>query len=479
MDLKIIGGSVVTAEQTVRADVGIKDGRIIKIASEISEPAGEVIDATGKYLLPGGVDVHTHFDMPFPTPPRSDGILAESVRDGIGVVVTADDFFTGTVAAACGGTTTIIDFAIQEKGKSLQDALAVWQAKAKDKTVIDYGFHLAITDLNDETRKELETLPEEGISSIKVFLAYKDSLMVDDEALFRLLKKSREYGLLVMVHAENGSVIKVLTDEFLEKGQTEPIYHALSHPPEIEEEAVGRVLTMVRLTNAPVYFVHLSYSEAVARLGEARHKSLPAWGETCPQYLTLSMEHYSKPEFEGAKYVMSPPLRGRYNHGLLWKALEQNILSVVSSDHCSFNFKGQKELGRDNFSLIPNGIPGVETRLHLLYSEGVSTKKITFNQLVSIFATEPARLFGLYPAKGEIAINSDADIVIFDTHKKFILKAAKLHHNVDYTPYEGMEIKGMVSKVISRGKVIVQDNTFSGTKGAGQFLKRKPFQHRA
>jgi len=464
MQAKIIGGTVVTSEKAFRADIAIDKGKIKKIAPAITDETQETIDATDQFILPGGIDVHTHFDMPF------------------GGTVTSDDFFTGTVASACGGTTSIIDFAIQEKGKSLKDAIDLWHQKADNKSVVDYGFHIAITDLNEDTWDELHTLTTQGISSIKVFLAYKNSLMINDETIFKLLQESTKFGLLVMAHCENGDVIDVLTKQLLEEGKTLPIYHALSRPAELEDEATHRAIKLAGVANAPLYIVHLSSQGALESVRQAHLNKQPVYAETCPHYLVLSMDQYSKPAFEGAKYVMSPPLRGKHHQAALWKGLAEKTLSVIGSDHCAFNFRSQtsasggKELGKDDFSKIPNGIPGVETRLPLLYSEGVTKNKINLNQLVDMTSTMPAKLFGLYPTKGEIAEGSDADIVIINPKKRIELTVNKLHQNVDYCPYEGMRLKGMIYHVLLRGTTIVRKGSFLGAKGMGEFLKRRAFK---
>lgn len=466
MRTKIINGTIVTSKKTFKGEILIADGRIKKIVRRITENAparlsqaggDEIIDASGQYIFPGGIDVHTHLDMPF------------------GGTVTSDDFHTGTIAAACGGTTTIIDFAMQGKGKSLKDVLRAWHQKADNKSVIDYGFHIALTDLNKEAWNELSTLISHGISSVKVFMAYKNSLMINDEVLFRLLVKSKIDRFLVMVHAENGDIIDALTRQLLLEGKTKPVYHAISRPPELEAEATNRAITLAGLAKAPLYIVHLSSAGALEKVRLARLKSQPVYAETCPHYLTLSIDHLRKPGFEGTKYVMSPPLRDKSNQAPLWKGLAKGELQTIGSDHCAFNMKQQKELGKDDFSKIPNGIPGVETRLPLIYSEGVAGKRISINRFVDICSTTPAKLFGLYPAKGEIAVGSDADIVIFNPKGNSVLKANKLHQKVDYCPYEGKKIKGGISRVLLRGKTIVKDNKFLGSRGDGRFLKRKAF----
>jgi dihydropyrimidinase len=458
MNTKIIGGTIVTSNKTYKSDVLISNGKIKRIARRITDKADKIIDAKGQYLFPGGIDVHTHLDMPF------------------GGTVTSDDFYTGTIAAACGGTTSIIDFAMQEKRKSLKDALNKWHSKARGKSVIDYGFHIALTDLNKEAWHDLSQLVSLGVSSVKAFMAYKNSLMVSDEVLFKLLEKSNQYGFLVMIHAENGDAIDVLIKRLLSERKTKPVYHAISRPPELEEEATNRVITLARLAKAPLYIVHLSCKGALRRVRLARKNKQKVYAETCPHYLTLSINDLRKPGFQGAKYVMSPPLRDKSNQQHLWQGLAKGDLVTIGSDHCAFNMKTQKELGKGDFSKIPNGIPGAETRLPLIYSEGVAKKRISLNRCVDICSTTPARLFGLYPQKGEIAIGSDADIVIFNPKGETILKASKLHQKVDYCPYEGMKLKGSVSHVLLRGEVIVKDNKFLGKRGNGKFLKRKAFK---
>lgn len=458
MDLKIVNGTVVTATKTLRAEVGIDRGKIIRMAGKIKDPADEVLDAKGLCIFPGGVDIHTHLDMPF------------------GGTVSSDDFRTGTIAAAFGGTTTIVDFAIQGKGMTLRDTLETWMKKAEGKAVIDYGFHVAITDLNDAIMEEIPQMVASGVPSFKCFLAYKGALMIDDGALYRVLLKSKSAGALVMIHGENGDVLDVLIKDFLAQGKTEPRYHALSRPPEAEGEATGRGIAIAQMAKAPIYIVHLSCKQALEKVKAARDARFPAFAETCPQYLLLSYQNYLEPGFGGAKYVMSPPLRDRSNWKVLWKGLADGYLQVVSTDHCPFNFKGQKEMGKDSFAAIPNGAPGIEHRISLLFSEGVNKKRITIKRFVDLVSTSPAKLFGLFPEKGTVAVGSDADLVLFDPKASFKISALTQHQNVDYTPYEGFKGKGMVKVVISGGQVIVRDGEFLGKPGAGRFLKRKPFR---
>lgn len=457
MDYKIVNGTIVTATDTYRADVGIKSGKVIQIAKKIKEPAKDVLDAKGLYVLPGAIDIHTHLDMPF-----------------MGSF-SSDDFETGTMAAAFGGTTSLVDFAIQGKGMSLKGTLNTWMKKAEKKAVIDYGFHLAITDLTDKVMAEIPEMVALGVPSFKCFLAYKGALMIDDGALYRILQKAKKAGALVMIHAENGDVLDILINDLLAQGKTEPKYHALSRPPEAEAEATGRGIAIAQMAGAPIYIVHLTCKEALAKVKEARDTGFPALAETCPQYLLKSYQNYLEPGFQGAKYVMSPPLRDKSNWDALWKALAYGDLQVVSTDHCPFNFKGQKDKGKKNFALIPNGAPGIEHRVMLLFHEGVNKKRIGLNRFVELVSTAPAKLFGLFPQKGTVAVGTDADLVLFDPKAPFKISAKTHHQNVDYTPYEGFKGKGVPKTVFSNGQIIVKDGKFMGKPGIGRFLKRRPF----
>lgn len=453
----IKNGTMVTASDTCKADILVENEKIIAIETSSEAHAEQVIDAAGRLVFPGAIDVHTHLDMPF------------------GGTVTADDFTTGTVAAAAGGTTCIIDYALQTPGKSLTNALETWQKKAEGKCAIDYGFHVAVTDLNDAVLAEMPGLIEAGYPSFKVFMAYKGVFQVDDSTLLKVLKQAGQSGGLVLVHAENGDVIDVLTKEMLAAGQTAPLYHALSRPPQAEEEAVNRYITMAALSEAPAYIVHLSDSGALGLVAQARLQGLPIYAETCPQYLFLDLERYNEPDFGGAKYVMSPPLREAGNEQYLWNGLDSGNLQVVASDHCSFNFKGQKDLGLDDFTKIPNGAPGLETRVQLLFAGGVLENRISINKFVDLISTAPAKLFGLYPQKGTISVGSDADLVIFNPDQEFTISAKTQHQNVDYNPYEGFKGRGVPEKVFSRGTLIFDEGSHVGRVGYGRFQKRKPF----
>lgn len=454
----IKNGIIVTATDTYHADILIENGVIQLIGTNLPSQGAEVIDAKGCYVFPGGIDPHTHLEMPF------------------GGTVTKDDFETGTIAAAFGGTTTVIDFCLTNKGESLKKAIETWHAKAKEKAVIDYGFHLMISEVNDTVLKELPSVIEdEGITSFKVFMAYKNVLQADDETLFKTLIAAKELGALVMVHAENGDVIDYLTKKALAEGNTDPIYHALTRPPEIEGEATGRATTFTGLANSQLYVVHVSCADAARKIAEARNNGIEVWGETCPQYLVLDQSDLEKPNFEGAKYVWSPPLREKWNQDVLWNALKTGQLQTVGSDHCSFDFKGQKELGKGDFSKIPNGGPIIEDRMSILFSEGVKKGRITMNQFVDITSTRIAKLFGLYPKKGTIAAGVDADIVIFDPSVERTISAETHHMAVDYSAFEGMKVTGEPVTVLSRGEFIIRDKKFVGELGSGQYVKRAKY----
>ena len=454
MSLLIKHGTIVTATDLYKGDVLVEGEKITVIGTALTMPADRVIDATGKYLFPGGIDVHTHLDMPF------------------GGSKSADDFETGTVAAAFGGTTTVVDFAIQYRGQTLHDAWETWAAKAEGKAVIDYGFHMIITELNDQVELEMDALVRQGLTSFKLFMAYPGVFMLDDASIFKALLRTGKNGGTICMHAENGGVIDVLVQRALAEGKPAPKYHALTRPARAEAEATHRAIALSEIADVPIYIVHLSAAEALEMVTEARDRGLPTFAETCPQYLFLSYDNYEEPGFDGAKYVMSPPLRAKEAQKQLWRGLAYNDLQVISTDHCPFCMKEQKELGVNDFSKIPNGAPGVETRMSLVYDGGVRQGRITLNRFVELTSTSPAKIFGLFPRKGTIAPGSDADIVIFDPEKKLTLAAKTLHMNVDYNPYEGREVTGVTDTVISRGKVVIDAGKFTGTPGAGSFLKR-------
>jgi dihydropyrimidinase len=461
----ITGGTVVSASGAVPAEVLVSGERIAAlgepgsdVATAWAAGADRVIDASGKYVLPGGIDGHTHMEMPF------------------GGTFASDTFETGTRAAAWGGTTTIVDFVVQPKGGSLLSALDGWHAKAEGNCAIDYGFHMIISDVTDASLKEMIACIDAGVTSFKMFMAYPGVFYATDGEILLAMQQAARTGGLTMMHAENGIAIDQLVAQALASGKTEPLQHGLTRPPELEGEATGRAITLASVTGAPLYIVHLSAAEALAQVAAARDAGQNVFAETCPQYLYLSLDDLARPGFEGAKYVASPPLRGLEHQDSLWRGLRSNDLSVVSTDHCPFCFAEQKELGRGDFSKIPNGIPGVEHRMDLLH-QGVVAGEITLARWVEIAATTPARMFGLYPRKGVIAPGSDADIVIYDPHARQVLSAASHHMNVDYSAYEGMEVTGRAETVLSRGRVIIDAGEYLGRAGHGQFLRRESCQY--
>jgi len=452
----IRNGTIATASDLYRGDVLIENEKIACIGTSLSMEADRTIDAAGRYVLPGGIDVHTHLDMPF------------------GGTTSADDFESGTIAAAHGGTTAVVDFAIQYRGQTLRHARDAWMKKAEGKAAIDYGFHMIVTELDGNVEDEMDALVREGISSFKLFMAYPGVFMLDDASIFRALLRTRENGGTICMHAENGGVIDVLVQKALARGERAPKYHALTRPARAEAEATHRAIALAEIAGVPIYIVHLSAAEALEMVTEARDRGLPAYAETCPQYLFLSYANYEEPGFAGAKYVMSPPLRAAGNEERLWRGLAGNDLQAISTDHCPFCMRGQKELGADDFSKIPNGAPGIETRMSLVWDGGVRTGRISIHRFVELTSTAPAKIFGLFPRKGTVAPGSDADLVIFDPEKKVTLSARTLHMKVDYNPYEGRSVTGAAETVLSRGRVIVENGKFTGRAGAGSFLKRSP-----
>ncbi|WP_394829270.1 dihydropyrimidinase [Pendulispora albinea] len=460
----IQGGIVVTAVDTYEADLAVVDGKIAAIFGPGAAPAitfDRTIDAKGKYVFPGGIDAHTHLDMPF------------------GGTTSSDDFETGTLAAAYGGTTSIVDFAIQTKGDALRKGIDTWHAKAEGKAAIDYAFHMIMTDVNESTAAEMGTLVNEGVTSFKLFMAYPGVLYADDGMIFRAMQRAGEIGALICMHAENGIPIDILIAQAIAKGNTAPKYHALTRPQIAEAEGTHRAICLAEMAGSPVYIVHLSAARALEKVVEARDRGLPAYAETCPQYLFCSDDDLGREgeygAFEGAKFVCTPPLRPKAMQEDLWRGLKTNDLQVVSTDHCPFCMKGQKELGRESFAKVPNGMPGIETRLYLLWDGGVRTGRISMNRFVEITSTAPAKIFGLYPHKGTIAVGADADLVVWDPNKKHVLSQKTLHMRVDYSPYEGQEVTGGASYVLSRGNVIIEDGKYVGKKGDGRFVKRSTF----
>jgi len=452
----IQNGTIINADKSVKADLLI-DGAVIKeIRAGIPPTAADkVVDATGLLLLPGGIDAHTHLDMPF------------------GGTTSADDFETGTRAAAIGGTTTIVDFAIQSRGTKMRDALDTWWQKAEDKACIDYGLHMIVTDLPDAGLEDMDDLVREGVASFKLFMAYPGALMVDDATIFKALRQTAKNGALICMHAENGSVIDVIVRQALAEGKTAPIYHALTRPTRAEAEAVHRAIAMAEMAGVPIYIVHLSSEDALNQVREARDRGLPAFAETCPQYLLLSLDNMTNAGWDGAKYVFTPPLRERSNQSKLWQGLRSDNLQVVSTDHCPFCFADQKSLGKDDFTKIPNGGPGIENRMQLLHHHGVNQGNFSINRFVELVSTAPARIFGMYPKKGVLAVDSDADLVLWDPHENYTISAATHHMRVDYSMFEGFRVRGNARDVYSRGELIVSGGDFIGRPGRGNYLRRE------
>ncbi|MGB9113105.1 MAG: dihydropyrimidinase [Acidimicrobiales bacterium] len=465
MRTHIANGTVVNATGMTAADVLIEDERILALVSPGSEPslafasgADRRIDAAGKLVVPGGIDVHTHFDMPF------------------GGTMSNDTFESGTTAAAFGGTTTIIDFCVQSKGHSLREAWDTWDVKASGNCSIDYGFHMIVSQVDEQSLKEMDLLVDEGITSFKLFMAYPGVLYSTDGEIFRAMQQAASNGATILMHAENGIAIDVLVAQALSRGETDPKYHAMTRPAELEGEAAFRAIQLARVAGCPLYIVHLTAMQALAAVTEARDEGLNVFAETCPQYLFLSDADLARPGFEGAKFVCSPPLRPAEHHAALWRGLRTNDLSIVSTDHCPFCFKGQKDLGVGDFTKIPNGLPVVENRMDLIH-DGVVRGEITTPRWVEICATTPARMFGLYPKKGVIQPGSDADVVVYDPNATHVISASTHHMRVDYSCFEGLEVTGHVETVLARGEVIIENGTFKGQKGRGHFLERGKNQY--
>ncbi|MBX3066175.1 MAG: dihydropyrimidinase [Anaerolineae bacterium] len=462
MGIVFKGGTIINAAETVKADVLVEGEQIVLIGANLPTKGHQVVDAKGKYLLPGGIDVHTHLALPF------------------GGTTSSDDFETGHRAAAFGGTTTHIDFVIQPKGGTLHDGIATWRKKSQIAN-IDYGYHLAITDLRDEVMNEIPSLLDEGITSLKLFMAYKNVFQIDDTTLFRAMQTAADNGMIVMVHAENGDVVAELTAKLLAEGKTDPYYHAVSRPSTVEGEATGRAVALAGVANCPLYVVHMTCQEAVEQLRLGREKGFPVMGETCVQYMFITADDLKRPNYEGSKFVCSPPVRTKKDHGILWQALRDHTLQVVSTDHCPFWFEGGvngripgKELGKGNFAAIPNGLPAIEDRMKIMWTFGVGEGHFDANRFVELNCTNPAKIFGMYPKKGTISVGADADIAIWDPKKRETVSAATQHMNTDYNIFEGYKLKGLPVAVWLRGQQIVDGEKYLGHNGYGKYQKRSP-----
>jgi dihydropyrimidinase len=454
----IKNGRIVTAVDDYHADLLMVDGIIAEIARNIPAHDAEVIDARGRMVIPGGVDPHTHL---------------ESFS---GRTTTSDDFLTGSRAAAVGGTTTLIDFAKQSKGDTLPQVFDAWQTKAGGRTCIDYAFHLIIVEVDQARLEEIPWVIEQGVTSAKMYMAYRGRLMVDDGTIFRTMQVFKQHGGLVALHAENGDVIDVLIQQAIAAGHTAPKYHAVTRPPVAEAEAVFRAICIAEIAECPVYFVHMSSRQAVEQLQRARDRGLAVFAETCPHYLLLDESLYDQPGFEGGKYVLTPPLRTVEHQEALWTGVRSGDISVISTDHCPYCFADQKALGKDDFSKIPNGGPGIENRLSLIYNAGVHGGRINDNKFVDLVATQPAKIFGLFPRKGTIAVGSDGDVVIFDPQGELTISASTHMMNIDYNMYEGMQVRGTADEVFLRGKPIVRERKYVGQPGDGQYIPRQRFR---
>lgn len=458
MGVVLKGGRIVTAVDSYYSDVRIEGEKIVSIGSDLEKPGDEIISAQGYYIMPGGIDTHTHFDL------------------DVGSTVTADNFESGTKAAIVGGTTTILDYACQNKGQSLKDALKDQHKKSNGVCFCDYGFHMGITDWNNSVSDEVEDMIKEGVTSFKLYMAYKKTLQVDDGVIYKALKRTKEVNGLIGFHCENGDIIEELVGEARQNGNKTPYYHPLTRPVEGEREAIMRLLNLAEIADAPIHIVHLSSREGLLSILDAKKRGAKVYVETCPQYLLLDDSRYGEKDsssFEGAKYVMSPPLRKECDQEALWEGLRSGEIITIGTDHCSFNYKGQKDIGIDDFSKIPNGAPGVEHRMGLMYTYGVLTGRLSLNEMVALTSTNAAKLFGIFPQKGTIAVGSDADIIIWDPNFSTTISAANQTQNVDYTSYEGFMQKGRAMHVFLRGKQVVSNSELIEMKPIGKYLNRK------
>lgn len=455
-DLVIKNGTIVSSSEIYQADIGVKDGIIVEISSNIEGEAKKVIDALGKYVCPGAIDIHSHIDS-----------LLHGTR-------TKDDWYDATVSAAFGGVTCVVDYCMQNPGQPLRQILDEWYGRACDKAIIDYSFSPVIAEKNEQTYKEIGKVIEEGFINLKVFMTY--NWRVQDYELLKIMDITAENGGLLMVHAENDLAIDYLAEKLLKEGKTSPKYHVVSRPPEAEEEATGRVISLAGMINAPVFIVHMSCEGAVNRLIKARASGQAVYGETCPHFLLLDKSKYDLPGFEPAKWVITPPLREAKDQNALWHALGCGAISTVGSDHCAFPLEDKERIGKEKFTMIPHGTPGIETRVPLLFSEGVVKRRISLNKFVEIVCTNPAKVAGLYPQKGNLAVNFDADIMIIDPQKKVVITNDILHSKTGFTPYEGWEVQGYPTYTISRGKILVENGQLLAEKGQGRLVKRKAFR---
>lgn len=457
MGVILKGGYVVTAAKTYKSDIRTDKEIIVDIGENISNDSDKIIEVKDCYIIPGGIDTHTHFDM------------------NAGTTITADNFQTGTKAAIMGGNTTILDFAECDEGENLKEGLSSYHKKAKNNCYCDYGFHMTITNLEENTLVEMEELVKDGVTSFKLYMAYKDVLQVDDGVIYKVLEKAKELGAIVSFHCENGDLLDVRIKEMREKGNVEPKYHPLTRPNLLEKEAVSRLIDITNITDSRSYIVHLSCKEALECVKDGRKNNINLIVETCPQYLLLDDSLYNKDGFEGAKYVISPPLRKKEDIDYLWGGLNNGDIQTIGTDHCSFNYKDQKEIGFEDFSKIPNGAPGVEHRIPLLYTYGVLENKISLNKLVEVTSTNPAKIFGMYPKKGEIEVGSLADLVIINPNREDVITSETQYQNVDYTPYEGFKIKCSIDHVFLRGNHVVEERILKGNKPMGKFIRRKTY----
>lgn len=453
MSILITNGRIITADEDYTADIFVEGETVSLIGKNLQVKADKTIDASGRLVIPGGIDPHVHLDMPF-----------------MGTF-SSDDYTSGTSAALFGGTTMVIDFVLQTQGKSLYHALEAWQGRSNGKATCDYSFHMAVTDFNENTKAEItKMVNEEGITSFKTFMAYKGALMIDDRQMVGLMQEVKQQGGMVTVHATNGDMIDFLVAKHRSEGKRAPLYHYLSQPEITEAEASGRFADMASYTGVPGYIVHMTCEGALNQVRRAAQRNQRVFAETCIQYLILDASLYEQ-NFEGAKWVMSPPLREKKDQSALWGAINQGTIQVVATDHCPFKWE-QKQMGKDDFSKIPNGHPAIENRMELLFSEGVNKGRISLNKFVEVSSTNAAKIFGMFPKKGCVAVGSDADLVIFDPNEEHTLSAKTHHMNVDYSGYEGWNVKGKVKSVVMRGQVAIENNAIAVKPGYGKFVKR-------